>query len=813
MAAPKAASAPPQTAAAPACAHCGLPCAPVDIEQQGNHFCCQGCATVHTLLHENGLESFYRLENRTGVRGGAGSASRYRYLDEAETFQRLTRYATTTHALVEFQVPAIHCVACLWLLERLDRLLPGVESAEVNFPKKRVAIRFQRASTSLAEIVALLHRIGYAPRLNLDATDGPKARLSSEAKWLLYRLGVAGFVAGNVMLLSFPEYLTNRGIAPTFRTLFGYLSLALTVPMVFFSGAPILYAAWKGLQLGRLNLDVPLALGILAMLVRSGVEILTESGSGYLDSLAGLVFLLLVGRFLQQRTYDFLSFERSYRSYFPLAVRVLKETGPEDIPVEKLKPGDALELRHGELVPADSTLLSDYASLDLSFLNGESAPVDVEAQAAVPAGSRHLGKAARYRVVRSTAQSELTQLWNHPAFRKQAAPARQAQADRIGRYFTFGVLSVAFGALLVWGVGIGNWAAAWQAFTAVLIVACPCALAFAVPFTYGHLQRQMGRSGLYLKNAAVVEALSTADSIVVDKTGTLTDPNTHQVEFLPASPADELPPNLRAAVAAVAAQSIHPLSRALADGANGSAVTDFEEVPGAGTAGVVHGNQIRLGSAAWVGTSTPVNVPVGAAVHVLANERYWGAFAIRPALRACTPTVLEALQDSYPLSLVSGDAPNTEPALAPWFTPESNAFYRQSPADKLVYVEKLHSAGRKPIMLGDGLNDAGALRAAHVGISLTENTANFTPAADAILSAAALPKLPALLALARSSKRILAACFALSIAYNLGGSVAAVIGWVNPLVAAILMPASSIAVVTLATALSVTAAKRLKINN
>ncbi|MCB0577154.1 MAG: HAD-IC family P-type ATPase, partial [Saprospiraceae bacterium] len=361
-------------------------------------------------------------------------------------------------------------------------------------------LQYDPERSSLRKLAALLASIGYAPEINLGDVDNAKPRVFS--KKLAYQIGLVGFAFGNIMLFSFPEYVgmdpdTNR----RFADVFGYMSLVLATPVLIFSARDYLVSAWNGLRTRYLNIDVPLALGILMLFGRSAWEILSHSGAGYLDSFAGLIFLLLTGKWFQQSTWQQLSFERDYKSYFPVAATVKTGTSEENtVPVNRLVPGDIIVVRSQEIIPADGILLRGSARIDYSFVTGESEPVAVTSGERVFAGGKQTGESIDISLTRRVSQSYLTRLWNDEAFQSGEKGYTTRLADRAGRYFTGLILGVGGAAFLYWWLLRGDMAAAVNAFTAVMIVACPCAVALAIPFTLGNIVRILGRHRFYVKN-------------------------------------------------------------------------------------------------------------------------------------------------------------------------------------------------------------------------------------------------------------------------------------------------------------------------
>lgn len=800
MRASEAISAPSGTAtAAPVakliCAHCGARCPDDRIRQEQHLFCCHGCLTVFQLLAANGLERFYDLETTPGLRMNQAPANdgRFAYLEDAAIQARLLDFTNGEISRVTFHVPAMHCLACVWLLENLFRLHPGLGKSVVNFPRKELALSFDPRQLSLRGVVELLVSIGYEPTLHLGAGAAPRSRLREERSlWL--KIGLAGFVSANSMMMNFANYF-GLDVGDSIGQLNGWVNFGLSVPVLLYSASDYFRQSWLGLRRGMLTIDVPIALGVLTLFAQSTYEIATATGEGYFDSFTGLIFLLLCGRWFQQRSYDALSFDRDYRSYFPLAVRRREANGDRPVPVASLQVGDHIVVRHQEIVPADSRLVSPEAHLDYSFVTGEAEPVVRRAGDLIHAGGRQVGPAIELETLKETSQSYLASLWNHEAFRKNREHGLDTLTNRMSRWFTVLVLLLAVGAAAAWA--FVDPTRSGPAFVATLIVACPCALALSAPFALGFAHRLLGRQRLFLKNAETVEHLARVNTLIFDKTGTLT--RAGEVAFQ----GPTLSADIQRAVRALAAHSTHPLSRSIAGTADElwPEVSDFLEVPGAGVRGTAAGQFLLLGSAAWLNehqvSGCPAEFP-GAGLAI--NGVFAGSYVPAPAYRTNIEQLAQRLGPAYQLAVLSGDSDREAARLRSWFGPAADLRFHQQPADKLEAVRERQSHGANVLMLGDGLNDAGALRQADLGMAVTDDVASFAPACDAILDAARLDQLPGLLRFARGTMGVIKASFAVSLFYNAAGLWFAMRGELSPLICAILMPVSSVTVVVLALA-------------
>ena len=800
------------------CFHCGEPCPSARFVREEEVFCCQGCLAVHELLAGAGLEHFYQLGDHPGVRvRGASRRGQWTYLDDPKLQQRFLDFTDGTRSRVTFRIPAIHCVACVWLLENLFRLHPGIGRSAVQFARREATIDFVADRIRLSELVALLASIGYEPALTLAELGKRPPPSLRKRQWI--QVGIAGFAFGNIMLFSLPAYLGLDALnGGGFKGLFGCLSLALALPVLLYSASDYWESARLSLRRRVLTLEVPISLGLAALYAWSAYEIVSGRGAGYLDSLVGLVFFLLCGRAFQQKTHDRLAFDRDYKSFFPLSVARRTGGAEESVAISDLRVGDRIVLRNGELIPADAILVRGRALVDYSFVTGESEPVPKDGGDYLYAGGRQIGGRIEVETAKPVSQSYLTSLWNHEAFRKAPGSDVQSLTNRYSRRFTLIVVGVAVGAGVFWLLR-GDPARAIKAFTTVLIVACPCALALAAPFTLGTAQRAMSRLGVFLRNGLVIERMAQVNAIVFDKTGTLTAPRSAGVCFQgePLQAAEE------GRIFSLARQSRHPhsvrISEWLPTGCSPQPVESFRETPGCGLEAMVGGREVLLGSAAWLeshgvgvawGSTLRMTGPPaspggagartisGSAVHVAIGGRHRGAFLLSSSLRPETGLLLRELGGRYEVTLLSGDNEKERDLFMGLFGGASRLNFNQSPLDKLAFIQRLQDSGRVVMMVGDGLNDAGALRQSDIGVAVVESIGAFSPASDVILEGGRVPCLNSILLMARDATRIVRLSFGISAFYNLAGIGVAASGLLSPLVCAVLMPLSSLSVVLFA---------------
>jgi P-type Cu+ transporter len=795
-----------------ACYHCGDDCPDSGIAIGEKIFCCNGCKLVYELLSEKDLCAYYTLDQNPGISPKeAGITTKYGYLDDPSVVKQLISFSDGNRSQVTFTTPDMHCSSCIWLLENLYRVNDGIIESKVNFLRKEVSVNFNNSKVSLREIVELLTSVGYEPEINLASLNREVRNESN--KQLYLKIGVAGFAFGNIMLLSFPEYLSgDEVIDPRFTFFFGILNIVLALPVFFYSSMDYFKSAWQGLRQKYINMDVPISLGILALFLRSFMEIITQSGVGFFDSFTGLVFLLLVGKIFQKKTYDSLSFDRDYRSYFPVSVLRKTKDGEESVLINKIKPYDRILVRNGELIPADAVMIKGKGYIDYSFVTGESDPVSKISGDLIYAGGRQIGEMIELEVVKDVSQSYLTQLWNNEEFKKSEDHSITSIANQISKYFTITVISIAVLAAAYWLRT--DFYRALNAFTSVLIIACPCALALSTPFTLGNTLRIFGKNTFYLKNTFIIEALAKIQYIIFDKTGTITKSRSADIEFIPdANTSQTLSESELIQIKSLVTQSTHPLSQHLTahiTGITAQAVDHFKEHAGLGIEGSVQGGDLRIGSAKFTGSEIEKGIaPLSSRVFVQFNNTNRGYFKISNKYRPKLKHIINQLGEKYDIALLTGDNESERINLQKYFKSIVNMRFNQTPFDKLKFVNKRQSEGKKVLMIGDGLNDAGALNSSDVGITISEDVNTFSPGSDGILNAQAFIKLPDFLQFAKISMNIIRVSFVISFLYNIIGLSFAVHGTLSPLFAAILMPISSVSVIAFTTGMTTLFARKL----
>lgn len=789
------------------CYHCGDECID-EISYDEKSFCCVGCKSVYELLFQSNLCSYYTLENHPGINlKESGSGIKFNYLDDKEISKQIIEFSNDEITKVTFYIPSIHCSSCIYLLEHLYKIDHAVVNSKTDFTQKKIFITYKTGETSLRKIAELLYSIGYEPAINIDdlaENDKPKV-----LKKLYYKIGIAGFCFGNIMLFSFPEYLSLGNLDPFYKHLFGYLNILLSAPVFFYCASDYFKSAFIGLKQKHINLDVPISLGIAVIFLRSVFEVISGFGAGYFDSLTGLIFFLLIGKLIQTKTFDFLNFERNYKSYFPISVTILKDKTETTTPINKLTKGDRIVIRNGELIPADSILFKGNAKIDYSFVTGESTPVEKVFGEIIYAGGRQEGDLLELEVVRDVSQSYLTQLWNNDAFKKTDTEKTKLN-DVIAKYFTYITLAVAITAGAFWlnkDIKI-----AVNVFTAVLVIACPCALALAGPFALSNTMRIFGKNKFYLKNTGVIEKLSKIDSIVFDKTGTITQVKNAELNYY----GNLLSNKELSEIKSLVKNSTHPLSQKIYESVKCSdefEIKNYKEFPGKGIKGFVGENEYKIGMLEFVmtGDNKEDTENKASKVYVSKNGKLKGYFLILNYFRKGLSELITDLNQSKELTLLSGDNDNERQNLQEIFGTESTMKFYQRPEDKLHYIKSLQDNNKRVLMIGDGLNDAGALKQSDAGIAVTESVTCFSPSCDAILSSEKFRELNKYLIFSKTTMNVIKASFAFSMLYNFVGLYYAVQGTLSPIVAAILMPVSSISVVLFAIFLTDYFAKRQKL--
>lgn len=771
-----------------ACFHCGDDVIGKGIVFEEKSFCCSGCKSVYQLLSSNELGGFYNLEAQAGVRPKVSNKHKYAFLDVDSIKEKYVAFKDEKSTHVTLFLPTIHCSSCIYLLENINKIEPRITSCQVNFAKREAAIVFD-SKLQLSELALTLDRIGYPPNFGKKADSEKKV-----SNRYLYKLGVAGFAFGSIMLWTFPEYLGIENDNPEFRLFTSWLSFIVSLPVILYSANEYLISAYKAIKHKSINLDVPISIGILALYAQSCYAIFSGTGSGYMDSFAGFIFFLLIGKWFQSKTYKSLSFDRDYTAYFPVAITKIDNGEETIVEIAEIEENDSIIIRNQEVIPCDSILDSEEIRIDYSFVTGESNPIKKKKGDFIYAGGKLLGKKSSFIVQKKSDRSHLTQLWNE--VNKKSTP-KNLIADKLSIYFLIAVLIIAFAAGISWY--FIDPSRITEIVVSVLIVACPCALALSKPFTHGNIMRALGRKKLYLKNTSVIEDLNRITDIVFDKTGTLTTGSSDDTSYSGKVLNQQDINN----VLLVANSSTHPLSRSIVKFLKPQSseilheLTHFEEFEGKGICGQINSQEIKIGSKSFTDC---VDIATNETASYLSIDgNYIGRFIFNSEFRPGITALLNELTNKYRIHILSGDRDMDKSFLTTNIPTLEEIHFNQTPQSKLDYIKELSNRGKEVLMIGDGLNDSGALDQSTVGIAISEDVFRFTPSSDAILEAKNLAHLSSLLDVANYSKLVLILCYSFSVIYNVAGLTFALSGNLTPLIAAILMPLSSISIVLIST--------------
>ncbi|NQW30490.1 MAG: HAD-IC family P-type ATPase [Ignavibacteria bacterium] len=761
-----------------ACRHCGDVCTGNNVNEEGIAFCCEGCAAVYKILH-----------------GGVPiSADSYAELDNDVLAKQFMEHKSDNAVRYRLYLPDMYCANCVWTLEQMQVLDEGILHSEVDFIRKLIRVTINPQKTSLRKVAQLLSSIGYPPHLSDEENTEQATNANRLTTRKLYaRIAVAAFATGNVMMMSIARYLAGAGgLDSSLQTVFIVLSVAISVPVLLFSASPWLTAAFVSIKHRKVSLDVPVALGITVLFGRSLFDIYSGTGEGFLDSFVGLVLFLLIGRLFQLKAFNSISFARTYKSFFPLSIRVRRNSTTTVVPIGEIVIGDRMEIRNGETIPCDGVTTSSNGYIDYSFVTGESSPVEVINGSIVQAGGKVIGKGLRVVAVKKSSQSYLASLWeNHQSNSKQNSTTDNSLAqssylklsDSFGLYFSILTLSTAIIGFVFW---LPNVAMAFNVFTAVLIIACPCALTIAAPVTLGTAMSSLSKFGVYVKNISVFVEIQKISNVLFDKTGTLTHAGVDVKYSGRALSAFE-----QSTIASVAAQSVHPVSRSIAATAAHISVVDVNENIGQGISGSVNGTVIKIGRLGYV-TESPLPNEIG--THVSINGEVVGKYEVESKLRSGVDALVKNLRAKYQVSMISGDSTAEAPLFGGCFS-DTEMHFNNAPDEKREFVKQLQRSGASVLMVGDGLNDGLAMMASNVGIAVTDSAGTIVPACSIVMPANKLQFLSEILTYSNTLHKIIAALFAFTVLYNLVVVSLALMGLITPILAAILMPLNSLLVI------------------
>ncbi len=807
------------------CFHCGLPVDPAEPVQGSvagaeRAFCCTGCKSVCEAIHAAGLEGFYRRTPEGEVLGPPPEPPKQLALYDLDEVQAAYLDTSTDRREVNLHVEGIHCAACVWLIETGLARMPGVEEARVNLTGRRLRVKWDNARLRLSSLLERLSQIGYtAVPFDPEAAEGALQRGN---RALLYRMAFAGFAAMNLMWISIALYAgADRG---EFRGLFHWIGFAIATPTLLYAGWPFLRGAWLGLRQGALTMDLPIAIGASITYLYSLYVTLGGAGQVYWDTVVNFLFVILVGRFLEAMSKrQAVASTQRLLDLQPKVATVLRDGEPVVLPIRAVKPGDLVLVRPGETIPADGIVSEGRSEIDEAMLSGESEPVARGVGEPVAAGTLNGAGVLKIQVtglLRETALGRIIQLVEEAQSSK--API-QSLADRIVPGFVALTLALA---LLTFGFWMGrDLETALMAATSVLIITCPCAFGLATPMAIAVASGLGARHGILIKQGAVLETLSDIKHIVFDKTGTLTEGRPEVVEIQSRAAAPEAswqthsgPATLDAGqrerlrlAAALEQVSEHPFARAVVRlakaarvGLSTAQVQAVRVAPGAGIAGTVDGHQVLIGTREWLiangidGRAPDAEAephPLGTRLHCAIDGIECLRVVATDRLRPDAAEVVRQLQaDGIKVTLLTGDRAAVARRIAAQLG-AIEVIAEVHPEEKDRVIAELQQRGERVAMIGDGINDAPALVRADVGIAVGSGTDVSIASADIVLMSTELMRVRDAAALSRRTLRTIRQNIGLSIAYNLIMVPLAMAALITPLVAAISMPLSSLAVI------------------
>ncbi len=790
------------------CTHCTQPVPKGLIVANAEHqFCCHGCQTAFQIIHSCGLDRYYAVRDADpegSPEPGKTTGRLYAEFDDP-TFRNLyVKSSPAGVAHVELFLSGVHCAACTWLLERLPRVLPGVLAATLDFRRAMIRVTWREDQVSLAQIGRALDSLGYPPHPARDARSRDIRR--ADDRKALVRIAVAGACAGNAMLFALALYAgLFSAMEPAHREFFRWMSMGVTLVSLIWPGSVFFKGALAALRARAVHLDIPIALALFAGGLWSAYSTIRGHGEIYFDSLSVLVFLLLVGRFIQARQQRWAgdAVELLF-SLTPTSARRIESGVVKDVPIEAVNPGDLLEVRAGDSIPADGLVDAGATSVDQALLTGESRPINVEQGDPVHAGSVNVASTIRVRV---SATGEHTRVGRLMRLVEEAAQRRAPivrLADKASGYFVLGMLALAAVTFVLWIFKDPTHAIDHA--VSLLVVTCPCALGLATPLTLTVALGRAARQGILIKGGDSIQRLDRPGAIYLDKTGTITFGRMSVEQW-------EGDHKIKPLIAALEAHSSHPIAQALArDLADGSThdVADVAQTTGSGIQGVVDNLAILAGSPAFLRARNvkdpnhlfsrePVFAASGLTPVAIAVEGVLVALAgLGDAVRPDAPKAIATLQKAgWTVGILSGDHPDLVWAVAEKVgIPASLARGGLSPEAKLDAVRKA-SESAPVVMVGDGVNDTAALAAAGVGIAVHGGAEASLATADIYLSS---PGLAGIIDLLRGSQRTMSVIrrgLAVSLFYNIAAGTLAVLGLMNPIAAAVVMPVSSLTVLVL----------------
>ena len=781
------------------CLHCDLA---VPSDRGEDNFCCSGCSFVYKTIHDSGLENFYAYKqnlNESLAKPAPEPNKNYGFFDSKEYIDKYVVDKNSSISKTTFFIDGIHCAACVWLLEKLPQVLDKVTSARVNFKDQTLSLEYHAKEIKLSEIAKAISSFGYQaspPDINKDA------HLIKNRRNELLRIGIAGLCAGNTMLLAVSLYQgLYTGIPKDYQNFLQWISFLISIPAVFISARPFFRSAISGLKAKMIHIDLPIAIGIIAGFLISAWNTLTEGSHVYFDSICMLIFLLLIGRWFQNRGIDKARREAELLpSVLPHEVNLVTKTGIVSKYIDSVKIDDELLVSSNQITPLDGFITKGSGTLSLAFLTGESSPIKVKVGDKVFAGSKLLSGEIQVETKQLGEQTRLGKILKLVTSNHDARPKISQLTDKLSAWFTSIVLTCAAGCFLYWyNISLD---AAFQNTLAFLVVACPCALGLSAPTALSVAMARAANKGIFIKGEDIVERLSNTEVLVFDKTGTLTNSEIllKEINIFDIASKDKI----LSVIKALEKASEHPIALAVQrklSNIKDITIDNVTEHPGKGLSGEIDKNTWKLGSYNWllenrVDTSQISKDSAGdTKVFLTENNKLAAGLTFQSELKKDAKDYISNLKKlGKEIKILSGDSKDAVNKIAKELEiPEENTLNSVLPEDKMNYIKKLGNT--KHAMLGDGINDAAALAAAYVGIGVRGGVEASLQSADVYVSSGDIKDISLCITGANKTISLIRRNFTISILYNLIGGTLALMGLMHPLVAAVLMPISSLSVI------------------
>ncbi|CAJ1842843.1 putative copper-importing P-type ATPase A [Aeromonas jandaei] len=788
------------------CFHCGEPVpanSGYSLEIKGivRPMCCPGCQAVAETIMECGLASYYDHRTAPGIKGELvpEELAALTHYDLAEVQQEFVTDSGTgreTTREIQLTVEGLTCAACAWLIERHLMTLSGLRYINVNTTTHRARIKWDPAQLSLSDILKGFAKIGY--RAYPFQTHQQEALYAKEVRSYMFRLALAGLGSMQVMMCAVALYMDLFiSVEDEFMVYFKWISLLLSTPIMIYSAQPFYINAWRSLKQGHLSMDVSVSLALIGAFIASMWATVFNTGEVYYDSITMFVFFLLLGRFLELRARRKASESSSNLARLvPIMATLIDQDGEREVAAKTLQVGDQVRVLAGATLPADGVIVAGEASLNEAMLTGEQLPLFKQCGDLVYAGTINTDAPLQIRVTHRIEESRISQIMRLQDHALDDKPAIAQMADQLSRHFILVLLIIAAAVWTFWHFHQPE-QAFWIAL-AVLVATCPCALSLATPTALTSATANLTRNGILLRRGHVLDILTKANRIVMDKTGTLT---TGEIRLSTTTALGTIDADRCLSIArALEAQSEHPIARAFRLPADEVALlpqaSEITPIIGHGITGLADGVRYRIGSASWLGIESDDNAQHGLAIYLADKQQLLARFELDDTLRPDAKALIEAFKAAgLQTTILTGDSSSQADEIARTLGVDE-LVKGVTPDGKLAYLKAREAEGEISIMVGDGINDAPVLAGAHASFAMAGGTDLAKNSADAILLADDLSRLLGARVLAMRTRKIIIENFTWSIGYNLLVLPLAACGWLPPYLAAAGMSLSSLIVVT-----------------